>query len=563
MRVIDVYALLEVDFHGSAILAGSPYAILSHCWDVPENGEKEVHFRDIKKFTTMKPSKRDEIRSRDGYRKILDTCRRAKVDGLRWAWVDTCCINRESSSELSEAINSMFRWYANSRICYVYFQDVEGTLPTEREEANFPESGGWPKWFTRGWTLQELVAPRTVHFFDRDWKFIGDKQDLADTLKAITRIPRSVLKHGIGSPRPSAAQILSWAADRRTTRVEDVAYSLLGLLDVNMPMLYGEGKKAFQRLQEEIIRRSNDHSIFAWDPDGKGIRTTSVLADDPSYFRGCHNIKKVEFDEFIKELKEEEEPNQARLQMFSVTNGGIQIWLPLTPYHDCPSIFRATLACHRYGTLVTIDLAPWKTKHYRYCGVSGTPKSHPVIQQLFLAHHDDVHDDFKFELDCRTIAYHDFSCCFAFPFGVTNGSVTLTRSNPLTVLMYHKDCTYFAVTLGWCFGQEWVHVKPGTYMKENGHDWEDYAKEIYHQAWNMGSKHAHLMAEANSGHSLFYLKHAHVLQSSWAVKIICGAWKKPRKSMVTIDIGQCTGLCCNSLEWRGLKLQMIMICLGL
>lgn len=554
---LDTETRILVDFHGSAVLAGSEYAILSHCWEVPEKGEKEVHFKEIKKFTTMKPHKRDEIRKRDGYRKILDTCRRANKDGLRWAWVDSCCINRESSSELSEAINSMFRWYANSRLCYVYLQDVEGSLPTERNKEKFPGSNGWPKWFSRGWTLQELVAPRIVHFYDKGWSFISDKHELADTLKAITRIPRSVLKDGIGSPRPCAAQILSWAADRRTTRVEDIAYSLLGLLDVNMPMLYGEGKKAFQRLQEEIIRRFNDHSIFAWDPDGKDLRTTSVLADDPSYFRGCHNIKRVEFDEFVRELKEvvlEEELCQARLQIFSVTNGGIQIWLPLTPYCNCPSIFKATLACRRYGALVTIDLAPWKTKYYRYCGATGTPKSCLMIQQVFLAHQDDVHDNINFELDDRTIAYHGFSYCSSFPPRVTNSSVTLTRTNPLTVVVYNRDGTHFAVVFGWCFGQEWVHVKSGTCVKEDGHDWESRAKEIYHQAWNMGAEHAHLMEDAHSGHSLFYMKHIHLPQSKWAVKLVCGAWKKSRRSTVTIDVGLCTGFCHDPLKWRGLKL---------
>lgn len=575
MRLIDVCALLEVegdlcqglnpdtetrllvDFYGSAMPAGSEYAILSHCWQVPEKGEKEVHFKDIKKFMTMKPKKRDEIRRRDGYRKILDTCRRANADGFHWAWVDTCCINRESSSELSEAINSMFQWYANSQLCYVYLQDVEDALPTERDEEKFPESGGWPKWFTRGWTLQELVAPRTVHFFNRHWSFIGDKEGLADNLKTITRIPRSVLKHGIGFPRPSAAQILSWAADRRTTRVEDIAYSLLGLLGVNMPMLYGEGTKAFQRLQEEIIRRSNDLSIFAWDPGARVPRTTSVLADDPTCFRGCHNIKKVEFDEFIRELKEvipEEDLHQARLQTFSVTNGGIQIWLPLTPYHNCPSIFKATLACRRYGALVTIDLAPWKTKYYRYCGASGTTKSHSVVQQLFLAHQDDVHNNFNFELDYRALPYYGFSYCSSFPPGMGNGSVMLTRTNPLTVMMFNKDSAGFAVVFGQCFGQEWVHVKSGTYMKESVHDWESHAKEIYYQVWNMGAEHARLMADANSGNSLFYMKHVHVSQSIWAVKIICRTWKKPRKSMITIDVNQCTGFCHSSHKWRGLKL---------
>ncbi|KIM56634.1 hypothetical protein SCLCIDRAFT_29474 [Scleroderma citrinum Foug A] len=268
MRLINVQAFLEreesirqgkridrrvkvLEFSDDEV---AEYAILSHQWI-----EQEVD-----------------------YNEILQSCERSMKDGYRWLWVDTCCIDKRSSAELSEAINSMYRWYENSSICYAYLHDVYGSsFPTARDA----ESKGWPEWFSRGWTLQEMIAPRDVQFFNRDWHPIGDKRTLAPILEDITRVPQHILKEGLSSNRPCVAQIMSWAANRTTTRVEDRAYSLMGLLDVNMPMLYGEGKMAFHRLQLEIIRSSNDQSIFAWDYYTGDVRTGSILADDPSFFR--------------------------------------------------------------------------------------------------------------------------------------------------------------------------------------------------------------------------------------------------------------------------------------
>ncbi|KAI5981745.1 heterokaryon incompatibility protein-domain-containing protein, partial [Pisolithus albus] len=225
------------------------YAILSHRWWEVEVAEE------------------DEVRQRAGYQKIIKSCEQAKKDGYEWLWVDTCCIDKRSSAELSEAINSMYRWYQNARVCYAYLNDVcESTCPTERDVNEFAESNGWPEWFVRGWTLQELIAPQEVQFFNKDWVHIDSKRHLASTLEDITGIPCEVLTGGLAGKRLSVAQIMSWAAERKTTRVEDRAYSLMGLFGVNMPMLYGEGKKAFRRLQLEIIREYCDQSIFAWNP---------------------------------------------------------------------------------------------------------------------------------------------------------------------------------------------------------------------------------------------------------------------------------------------------------
>ncbi|KAI6002240.1 heterokaryon incompatibility protein-domain-containing protein [Pisolithus orientalis] len=318
------------------------YAILSHRWG------KEVDYDEMTGLMKMDEQDRNEVRQRDGYRKIIKSCEQAMTDGYTWLWIDTCCIDKRSSVELSEAIGTMYRWYRSSQLCYVYLNDVdELAFPTEPDFDRFGRSNGWPEWFSRGWTLQELIAPTEVEFFNKDWVSIGTKRDLTYTISRITGISSSVLRWGLprSGPKPNIAQILSWAADCKTTRVEDRAYSLLGLFDVNMPILYGEGSKAFRRLQFEIIRASSDHTIFAWNPKGCLVSGGSVLADDPSYFRGCHDMKELG--------REDVDPPPFR---FNITNLGIQVSLPvLSDGDDC--CFKAVLPClDSYGNLVTIDL---------------------------------------------------------------------------------------------------------------------------------------------------------------------------------------------------------------
>ncbi|KAI6094795.1 heterokaryon incompatibility protein-domain-containing protein, partial [Pisolithus croceorrhizus] len=238
------------------------YAILSHHWGP---GPEEVNYEEMVGLMKMEEGEREEVKQRHGYQKIVKSCEQTVKDGYKWLWIDTCCIDKRSSAELSEAINSMYRWYQNAQICYAYLNDVsESTFPRRKDDNKFNESNGWPEWFVRGWTLQELIAPKEVKFFNKGWAPIGNKRRLATTLQVITGIPREVLTSGMVGKRLSVAQIMSWAAERKTTRVEDRAYSLIGLFGVNMPMLYGEGRKAFRRLQLEIIRESSDHSTFAW-----------------------------------------------------------------------------------------------------------------------------------------------------------------------------------------------------------------------------------------------------------------------------------------------------------
>ncbi|KAI5984779.1 heterokaryon incompatibility protein-domain-containing protein, partial [Pisolithus marmoratus] len=234
------------------------YVILSHRWGL------EVTYEEMIGLMTLEDRKRNEVWNRYGYQKIIKSCEQAKKDGYKWLWIDTCCIDKRSSAELSEAINAMYRWYQNAQVCYAYLNDVdESVFPTEQDK-KWVKSNYRPEWFMRGWTLQELIAPKQVEFFNKDWVPIGNKQRLAPALTDITQIPRDVLTQGLVGKRLSVAQIMSWAARRVTTREEDRAYSLMGLFGVNMPMVYGEGKNAFRRLQLKIIKGTGDHSIFAW-----------------------------------------------------------------------------------------------------------------------------------------------------------------------------------------------------------------------------------------------------------------------------------------------------------
>ncbi|KAK0634092.1 heterokaryon incompatibility protein-domain-containing protein, partial [Immersiella caudata] len=221
------------------------YAILSHAW-----GDSEITLRDVEA---------GRGRGKAGHEKVEKCCDRAKADGFDYAWVDTCCIDKTSSAELSEAINSMYRWYQNADICYAYLSDVPSSGARRFEES---------RWFTRGLTLQELIAPSRIIFFDQTWVEIGTKTTLGEMIMHRTGIPFAVLNGDPGAvERATVAQRMSWASTRQTTRVEDIAYCLLGIFGVNMPLLYGEGERAFIRLQEEIIKISDDHSIFAWQSE--------------------------------------------------------------------------------------------------------------------------------------------------------------------------------------------------------------------------------------------------------------------------------------------------------
>ena len=242
------------------------YAILSHVWD-----EEEKTFQQVQALRVACEKTRAVTRDCPdiGY-KIRESCRLAQSHGWKWIWIDTCCIDKTSSAELSEAINSMFRYYALSGICYAFLRDVHTMnssiiMHTHRgEEISVPSEFAKSRWHLRGWTLQELLAPHFLVFVSATWEVIGDKNELAPMLECFTHIPREVLRFEKDFADVSIAQRMSWAAHRQTTRVEDRAYSLMGIFGIHMPTLYGEGRMAFYRLQEEIMKTSTDTSLFAW-----------------------------------------------------------------------------------------------------------------------------------------------------------------------------------------------------------------------------------------------------------------------------------------------------------
>jgi hypothetical protein len=245
--------LLQLGAKGELILTRDisydipPYAILSHTWGA--GLDDEVTLQDVKE---------NKGEGKPGYQKILFCGQQAERDGLKYFWVDTCCIDKTSSAELTEAINSMFCWYENAHKCYVYLADVSNS----GRQADEPARSTWElafrrsKWFSRGWTLQELIAPQTVEFFSSDCQRLGDKESLAKMIHEITKIPKNAFQ-GASLALFSVEERFSWSTGRTTTRAEDKAYSLLGIFDVSMTFIYGEGEtKAIERLRAKISLRS-------------------------------------------------------------------------------------------------------------------------------------------------------------------------------------------------------------------------------------------------------------------------------------------------------------------
>ncbi|KAI0476459.1 HET-domain-containing protein [Xylariaceae sp. FL0804] len=308
MRLINT---LDLTLHEFPNEDGLEYAILSHRWE-----DGEVSYQELQ-------SKCAAIEDKSGYHKIRDCCRQARKNGFEYAWIDTCCIDKTSSAELSEAINSMFRWYQASRLCYVFLSDVEANSSA----GGVPDAFSDSLWFTRGWTLQELLAPQAVSFYDRHWQFLGTNDTLRAAISKVTGIDDAVLQ-GESIYDRSIAQRMSWASRRVTTRIEDAAYSLMGIFDVNMPMLYGEGHKAFVRLQEEIIRRSTDQTIFAWS--FVGDKYSGLLARSPACFANSSNMNVREY--------EPDSPSS-----FAMTQSGLSMTLALTPW--MADTYLAILAC--------------------------------------------------------------------------------------------------------------------------------------------------------------------------------------------------------------------------
>ncbi|KAL8725864.1 MAG: hypothetical protein Q9166_007085 [cf. Caloplaca sp. 2 TL-2023] len=276
MRLLNVKTFELEEFHADI----PPYATLSHQWG---SISEEVRFESLQAAAPEIHSfvqngiATDQV---NGISKIAGCCRQAKKDKVAYVWVDTCCIDKKSSTELSEAINSMFNWYAESKVCFAYLVDVTSTP----DSSNFHDQVQRSRWFTRGWTLQELLAPSEVIFCNRDWITIGNKRDLKKDIQIATNIAADYLED---FRKASVATKMSWASMRQTSRVEDRAYSLFGIFGVSMYLEYGERDKAFQRLQLLLVEKAGDESIFAWtsQQDFSGL-----LAPSPECFQHSADI---------------------------------------------------------------------------------------------------------------------------------------------------------------------------------------------------------------------------------------------------------------------------------
>lgn len=231
-----------------------PYHILSHTWSLEP--DQEVAFDEL---SSLAGDSMGEGQAKSGWRKLRFCAEQVlrDGDGLRHVWVDTCCIDRANLVELSEAITSMWRWYRGSKRCWVYLEDVS----VGENEGDWEEQFRAARWWTRGWTLQELLAPREVEFFSREGRRLGDKSSLEGVIHQITGIPLGALR-GEELANFSVDERLRWTNGRRTKKVEDKAYCLLGIFDVSMSLRYGEGEKAVARLEAKVRGGSKGESPF-------------------------------------------------------------------------------------------------------------------------------------------------------------------------------------------------------------------------------------------------------------------------------------------------------------
>jgi len=317
------------------------YAIVSHTWG---DDNEELSFLDVENGNN-KPG--------IGSTKLLGSCEQAKQDGHAYVWMDTCCIDKRDSVELGEAINSMFRWYQKAKVCYAYLSDVPAHDDPKASNSKFCSS----RWFQRGWTLQELLAPEKLNFYSSGWTSLGTKRNLAAVIEGITGVPREVLKGVVPLRNTSVAQRMSWAAKRQTKRKEDMSYSLLGIFGIAMPMIYGEGgEKAFLRLQEGIMKETPDHSILAWGlqvgetrellpVDRASVTPGRILAATPTDFVNSGHIV----------LRKD--PKTSDFVGFS--HGSVQIHLPLLTAGDPSGLWLGMLNCgpeNEPNTVVSIPL---------------------------------------------------------------------------------------------------------------------------------------------------------------------------------------------------------------
>ena len=324
-------------------------AIISHRWG---NDREELSFQQYRERMTRLEYKDDQFdnpgntsASSEGESAGFFKTARARLKAqeqeptqpqldLEYIWMDTCCINKEERRGHEKAIILMFSWYRSAKVCYAYLPDVsvqkrdfqeeeqEEDKETKKVKVTKPRIGSFQdsNWFTRGWTLQELLAPREMHFFDRYWRFIGTKATLSAQIQRVTGIEAQYLNGDVS--KACIAVKMSWLARRKTTEVEDMAYCMFGLFGIDTYIRYGEGEGAFLRLGQELIRQKPaDESIFAWkspeiDPKiDSGPLSCGLLAPWPTCYLGSENLT-------IESRKYRQRKG------YNFTSGGIEFQVP-------------------------------------------------------------------------------------------------------------------------------------------------------------------------------------------------------------------------------------------
>lgn len=360
------------------------YAILSHTWRAA--AREEILFSDLVAHCDSSTRKsggcvsvnldgEQSIREKPGWTKLAFALEQADEDGKDWLWVDTACIDRSSSAELDEAINSAYEWCKQSAICYALLEDV--ALEEWHEMKYGKAKAITSRWFSRGWTLSELLAPGHVVFYSMEWIRLGDKHELSGVLSTTTGIDASVIEDDNLVEFQSVAKRMSWAARRETTLPEDRAYSMMGLMGVNMSVLYGEGeKKAFIRLQQEIIKSCDDPSILAWSDPEVGNCPHGLLADSPRAFAASSTYARDAYEE--------------QQQPFSITNRGVGIAMHLTSDPGCDH-FVAALQCpdpldsNRFLAVYLRKMSTGEQQYIRIrCDEIGSVEIRGKVEEIFV-----------------------------------------------------------------------------------------------------------------------------------------------------------------------------------
>lgn len=279
------------------------YAVLSHRWFPHEVTLAQFgsHVEELRSGSSVLSPQLDKIRG---------ACLTARNKGIKWVWIDSCCIDKRDLVETTESINAMYRWYRDSTLCIVYLYDVKKNAAISIKNSHIFDRLGQDnpsEWFSRGWTLQELLAPHHMEFYDKEWTYIGSKNRMKASISSITGIDESYLTGESDFKKACIAQKMSWMVGRATTKEEDIAYCMIGLFGITLAPIYGEGMRAFTRLQETLMSsRFMDETLFAWkmptvnagdqyndSSDKWAADEWGLLAPSPEWFAGSAGIRAV------------------------------------------------------------------------------------------------------------------------------------------------------------------------------------------------------------------------------------------------------------------------------